>query len=96
MPHSKPFSAINPFLPGFKHCLKKLSPENLELAKQAMRDLLLPEIPPKYKFKRAEGHYIRNLYTIAFGEDQRMSMAVIEGVAWLRRAGTYKEIDETP
>jgi len=47
MPPQKPFASINLTLPGFRHCLEKLSPENLELAKQALRDLLLPEIPAK-------------------------------------------------
>ncbi len=98
MPQQKPFSAINPFLPGFQHCLKKLSPENLELAKQAMRDLMLPEIPRKYNFKNLEGYYSRNLFTITFGVNHasKISMAVVNGVAILRRVGTHKEIDENP
>jgi|SRR5712691_6146281 len=94
----KPFSAINPFLPGFQHCLKKLSPEILELAKQAMRDLMLPEIPREYNFKRLEGYYSRNLFTITFGENHayKMSMAIVDRVAFLRRVGTHKEIDANP
>lgn len=97
MPPQKPFASINPTLPGFRHCLEKLSPENLELAKQALRDLLLPEIPAKYHFKRFP-HYSQNLFTITFGQngELRMSMAIVEGVAMMRRVGTYKEIDEIP
>jgi len=97
-PHQKPFVSINPTLPGFKHCLEKLAPENRELAKQAMRDLMLPEIPAKYRFKRLTGHYSQNLFTITFGQNDeyKMSMAIINGVAILRRAGPDKEIDEIP
>jgi len=98
MPPQKPFVSINPTLPGFRHCLEKLTPENLALAKQAMRDLMLPEIPEKYHFKRLTGHYSQNLFTITFGqnEDYKMSMSVVGNVALLRRAGTYKEIEEIP
>jgi hypothetical protein len=94
----KPFTAIDPFLPGFKHCLTKLSPEARELAKKAMRDLLLPEIPPEYNFRRFDGYSSGNVYVITFGENSEymMSMGVADGVAYLRRAGPCKEIDETP
>jgi len=89
----KPFVTINPCVPGFTNCLKKLSPEAYELARQAMHDLLLPEIPSKYNFKRGDG----NSHEITFGKNReyKMTMGIQEnGVAWLRRVGSHREIDE--
>ena len=93
----KAFAAINPFIPGFRHCLEKLSPEALELAKKAIQDLLLPEIPAKYKFKKLDDYH-HGLYTITFGpnHEYRLSMQIKDNVAYLRRVGPYKEIDEIP
>lgn len=54
MPQPKPFSSVNPTLPGFQPSLKRLSSEAHSLADQAILDLMLPEIPGKYGFKK--GH----------------------------------------
>jgi len=93
----KPFASVNPFIPGFRNSLAKLSPDVLELAKQAIRDLLLPEIPAHYKFKKMD-EYHHGLYEITFGDNHeyKMSMQAKDNIAYLRRVGPYKEIDDEP
>lgn len=93
MPH-KPFAVICPFLPGFLYGLKKLPPDVLELAKQALRDLYKSEIPANYKLRRSYA----NVYVVTFGpnNEYRMSMGIRDNIAWLYRVGTHKELDESP
>jgi hypothetical protein len=93
----KPFVSISPFSLGFRNCLKKLSPEAHELARKAMSALLLPEIPAIYKFKKMD-EYHHGLYEITFGHNReyKMSMQVKGNVAYLRRVGPFREIDDIP
>ncbi len=98
MQRPRPFSAVNPTLPGFQRSLKKLSPEARSLANQAILDLMLPEIPGKYGFKKLSGYRNPNVFTIMLGGNHawKMSMEIDNGVAILRRVGTHKELDENP
>ena len=98
MPQPKPFSSINPTLPGFQRSLRKLSPEARSLANQAILDLMLPEIPGKYGFKKLGGYRNPNVFTIMLGGNHayKMSMEIDKGVAVLRRVGTHRELDQNP
>jgi hypothetical protein len=98
MPHPKPFSAVNPTLPGFQRSLRKLSPEARALAERAILDLMLPEIPGKYGFKKLGGYRNPNVFTIMLGGNHayKLSMEIDKGTAILRRVGTHKELDQYP
>jgi hypothetical protein len=98
MPHPKPFSAVNPTLPGFQRSLRKLSPEARALAERAILDLMLPEIPGKYGFRKLGGYRNPNVFTIMLGGSHayKMSMEIDKGTAILRRVGTHKELDQNP
>ncbi len=61
-------------------------------------DLLLPEIPGKYGFKKLAGYRNPGIFTIMLGgnHSHKMSMEIKNGVAILRRVGTHKELDDNP
>lgn len=98
MPQPKPFSAVNPTLPGFQRSLKKLPAEARSLADQAILDLMLPEIPGKYGFKKLKGYRNENIFSIMLGGNHayKMSIEISSGTAILRRVGTHKQIDKNP
>ena len=98
MQRPKPFSAVNLTLPGFQRSLKRLAPETRSLANQAILDLMLPEIPGKYGFKKLSGYRNPNIFTIMLGGNHayKLSMQIDNGVAVLRRVGTHRELDESP
>lgn len=98
MPQPKPFSAVNLTLPGFQRSLRKLPPEARSLANQAILDLILPEIPGKYGFKKLSGYRNPNVFTIVLGGNHayKMSMEIDKGVAIPRRVGTHRELDDNP
>lgn len=63
-----------------------------------MEDLMLPEIPGKYGFKKLGGYKNPSIYTIMLGGNHayKMSMQITNGVAIFRRVGTHRYIDDNP
>ncbi len=98
MAQPKPFTAVDPTLVGFQRALRKLPPEIRLLADQAILDLLLPEIPGKYGFKKLNGYRNPSIYTIQLGGNHayKMSMEIADSTAILRRVGSHRQIDDTP
>jgi hypothetical protein len=98
VPQPKPFSSVNPTLPGFQRSLRRLSPEARALADRAILDLMSPEIPGKYGFKKLGGYRNPNVFTIMLGGNHayKMSMEIDKDVAILRRVGTHRELDVNP
>lgn len=92
----KPFSAIDPTLPGFQRCLKKCP--NRDLVDQAIADLLQDPIPGRLEFKKLKGYRNPNVFTITIGGNHayKLSLEIRDGVAILRRVGTHKELDDSP
>lgn len=98
MASAKPFKSVNPSLPGFQRCLKKLPSEIRALADQAIVDLLDDPLPGRFGFKKLQGYKNPNIYTITIGGHHayKLSLHIEQEIAVLRRVGTHKQIDDNP
>ena len=94
----KPFKTVNPTLPGFQRCLKKIPRDMRELVDSAIADLLDDPLPGRFDFKKLTGYKNPAVFTITIGGNHayKLSMEIKGEAAILRRVGTHKQIDENP
>jgi hypothetical protein len=70
----KPFKSIDPTLPGFQRCLKKVG--NRELVDAAIADLLLDPIPGRLGFKKLTDYKNPNIFTIMIGGNHSYKLSL--------------------
>jgi hypothetical protein len=82
----------------FQREYKKVSPGRKRELKPALEDLRADPIPRSRRFEKLEGYRNPNIYTILVttNHSHKLSFALIEDRAILRRIATHSEIDRNP
>lgn len=96
--HRRIDSVVVDEYPSFKRDLKKLSPEILDAAKQAMKLLLSEPQPAKLRLEKLKGYKRPDIYSIHItaNHSHKMSFEIRGTQAIMRRVTTHREIDRKP
>lgn len=82
----------------FQRDFKRLDEDQRDRVIQALKDLLLPEIPAKYRLNKLQGYKRPSIYAIHItpNHSHKLTMEIKGTTAILRRVGTHREIDDLP